>query len=65
MNNKENFDVPTIDTSKEIEKTTINRCILSEPVKHSLIDIFKELKFGRVVEDQRYLQKCIEELSNS
>jgi len=39
-----------------------NRCILHEPVKHSLIDIFKELKFGRPSASQQYLQECIEYL---
>ena len=37
---------------------------LDRPVKYSLIDIFKELKFGRPAESQKYLQKCIEELES-
>jgi hypothetical protein len=35
---------------------------LNRPVKFSLEEIFKELKFGRMSEDQRYLDKCIYEL---
>ena len=33
------------------------------PVKHSLIEIFKELKFGRSKEDQQFLDKAIAELA--
>ena len=36
--------------------------ILDAPLKYNLIDIFKELKFGRPAKSQQYLQKCIEEL---
>mgnify|MGYP006330081153 FL=1 len=49
-------------TNEKVGKGENNRHILQEPVKHSLIDIFKELKFGRPAESQKYLQKCIEEL---
>lgn len=35
---------------------------LNDPANHSLVDIFKELKFGRPAASQLYLQKCIEEL---
>ena len=35
---------------------------LKRPSAHSLIDIFKELKFGRPAADQKYLAKCITEL---
>ena len=35
---------------------------LKRPSAHSLIDIFKELKFGRPAADQKYLAKCIVEL---
>ncbi len=49
-------------TNENVGKGENNRHILREPVKHSLIDIFKELKFGRPAESQKYLQKCIEEL---
>lgn len=36
--------------------------ILNAPANHSLVEIFKELKFGRDGIDQRYLQECIENL---
>lgn len=36
--------------------------ILDAPVKYTLIEIFKELKFGRPVASQKYLDKCIKEL---
>ena len=39
-----------------------NRHILNAPVDYSLIEIFKELKFGRPAASQKYLQKCIEQL---
>lgn len=35
---------------------------LNRPSAYHLIDIFKELKFGRPAPSQQYLQKCIEEL---
>ena len=35
---------------------------LDRPSAYHLIDIFKELKFGRPAASQQYLQKCIEEL---
>ena len=35
---------------------------LDRPSAYHLIDIFKELKFGRTQKIQKYLQKCIEEL---
>jgi hypothetical protein len=38
---------------------------LKKPACYSLVDIFKELKFGRPAESQRYLQKCIDELSEN
>jgi hypothetical protein len=38
---------------------------LKKPVCYSLIDIFKELKFGRPAESQIYLQKCIDELNEN
>ena len=51
---------------------TPNKCVdeltsekenpLKRPSAHSLIDIFKELKFGRPASDQKYLAKCITEL---
>ena len=51
---------------------TPNKCVdeltsekenpLKRPSAHSLIDIFKELKFGRPAADQKYLAKCIVEL---
>ena len=37
---------------------------LDRPVCYSLVDIFKELKFGRPADSQNYLQKCIEELES-
>lgn len=37
---------------------------LDRPSAYSLIDLFKELKFGRPVTSQKYLDKCIEELHN-
>lgn len=39
-----------------------HQTVLSAPQKHNLIDIFKELKFGRRVEDQKFLQERINEL---
>lgn len=51
---------------------TPNKCVdeltsekenpLKRPSAHSLIDIFKELKFGRPAAEQKYLAKCITEL---
>ena len=38
---------------------------LKKPACYSLVDIFKELKFGRPAESQRYLQKCIDELNEN
>lgn len=35
---------------------------LSHPVRFHLIDIFKELKFGRPAASQNYLDRCIKEL---
>ena len=32
------------------------------PVKYSLTELFNDLKYGRTCVDQKYLQKCIEEL---
>jgi len=32
------------------------------PSDYSLIEIFKDLKFGRPLESQKYLDKCITEL---
>jgi hypothetical protein len=43
----------------------IKERILDAPVKHNLIEIFKELKFGRPSESQKFLQKCIDELSGT
>lgn len=42
------------------ESTTKKENPLNRPSAHSLIDIFKELKFGRTAESQQYLQECIE-----
>ena len=44
------------------ESTTEKENPLKRPSAHSLIDIFKELKFGRPAADQKYLAKCIVEL---
>lgn len=35
---------------------------LNRPVKFSLIEVFKELKFGRIIKDQEFLNKCITEI---
>ncbi len=35
---------------------------LDRPSAYHLVDIFKELKFGRPAESQKYLQKCIEDM---
>ena len=35
---------------------------LQRPVCYSLTDIFKELKFGRPADDQKFLDKCIKKL---
>lgn len=40
------------------------KSVLQRPVNHDLVDIFKELKFGRPEENQKYLQKCIDGLDN-
>ena len=37
---------------------------LQRPAKYGLKNIFKELKFGRPSEDQKFLQKCIDKLDN-
>lgn len=58
----ENEIIQNLKNESEGELPTINRNILHEPVKHSLIDIFKELKFGRTSASQKYLEKCIKEL---
>ena len=36
---------------------------LQRPVEYNLVEIFNELKFGRKAADQKFLQKCIEELN--
>jgi len=33
---------------------------LQKPVAYSLVDIFKELKYGRPARDQIFLQECID-----
>lgn len=58
----ENEIIQNLKNESESELPTPNRDVLREPIKHSLIDIFKELKFGRTSASQKYLQKCIEEL---
>lgn len=45
-------------------RDSIKETPLSRPVAYSLIDIFKELKFGRPAASQHYLDKCIKELHN-
>lgn len=35
---------------------------LKRPANHNLIEIFKELKFGRPAASQKYLDNCIKEL---
>ena len=37
---------------------------LDRPVAYSLVEIFKELKFGRPSGDQKFLDKCIDELNS-
>lgn len=37
---------------------------LDRPVNYSLVEIFKELKFGRTVDSQKFLTKCIKELED-
>jgi hypothetical protein len=41
-----------------------HQTVLSAPQRHNLVEVFKELKFGRPAEDQKFLQKCIEKLSS-
>ena len=55
-------DISILNTSAESLKTERP---LSCPITHDLIDIFYELKFGRPSEDQKFLQKCINELTES
>lgn len=69
------FDGKTsLDTSiKELEDELYDRLFsyrdnkketpLDRPAVYSLIDIFKELKFGRPAASQHYLDKCIKELN--
>lgn len=38
--------------------------VLSEPANHTLIECFEELKFGRPVISQNYLQECIDYLKS-
>lgn len=45
-------------------RDTIKETPLSRPSAYSLIDIFKELKFGRPSASQHYLDKCIKELKS-
>jgi len=46
-----------------VESTdSANQNVLSEPVKHTLIEIFKELQYGRPKASQDYLKRKIEEL---
>ncbi len=47
-----------------MEENSIEKNPLKRPLAHSLIDIFKELKFGRPAADQIYLDKCIAELES-
>lgn len=58
----ENEITQNLKNESKSELPTPNRNVLHEPIKHSLIDIFKELKFGRVSASQKYLEKCIKEL---
>lgn len=37
-----------------------HQTVLSAPQIHNLVEVFKELKFGRPAEDQRFLQECIQ-----
>lgn len=63
---------PADDTLKNISQTLYDNLFgwrdaqperpLQRPVKYNLVEIFKELKFGRPSEDQIFLQKCIENL---
>ena len=53
----ENEIIQNLKNESESELPTPNRDVLREPIKHSLIDIFKELKFGRTSASQKYLQK--------
>lgn len=67
IRNKKIFElIPNnnINTSNKYvdESTTEKENPLKRPSAHSLIDIFKELKFGRPAADQKYLAKCIAEL---
>ena len=39
--------------------------ILEQPANHSLSEIFKELKFGRPAENQKFLDSCIHMLEES
>src|SRR3990167_6359422 len=41
----------------------ISERVLDRPANHHLIDIFKELKFGRPAASQQYLEECIKELT--
>ena len=43
-------------------RTTQKESPLKRPANHNLIEIFKELKFGRPAASQKYLDKCIKEL---
>ena len=53
----------TPEESQELnELTTQKENPLKRPSAHSLIDIFTELKFGRPAAEQKYLDKCIDEL---
>lgn len=56
------FIIVAVDDVVGLNSVKNGRGILHEPVKHTLIDIFKELKFGRVSASQKYLEKCIKEL---
>ena len=52
----ESIPINNINVSTDTQKENP----LKRPSAHSLIDIFKELKFGRTAESQQYLQECIE-----
>jgi len=52
------------EATSENEGLEKSRLIITSPANHTLSEIFEQLKFGRPVEGQEYLDKCIAELSN-
>ena len=65
---------PEVGNSKKIANELYNKLFgwrdaqseraLQRPSANTLTDLFRELKFGRTGEDQKFLDKCIDEINS-